>query len=185
MTAAHFATHFATLARYNRWANGLLFAACEEAGEEVWRPEVGAFHGSVLGTLNHILVMDRLWLGRVVGRDFGFQGLDEIVHGDLAALAGAREEFDDAIVAAVDELAEGDFARVVEYAITGGGTAREPLWLLLAHLFNHQTHHRGQVTDALTRAGHEIPSLDLVAFWRAVGADHAAESVGESMAGVR
>jgi uncharacterized damage-inducible protein DinB len=173
------AVHFATLARYNRWANALLFAACEEAGEAVWRPKVGAFHGSVLGTLNHILVMDRLWLGRVAGRDCGFKGVDEVVHDDLAALTGAREEFDDAIVAAVDALAEDDFARVVEYGITCGGTAREPLWLLLAHLFNHQTHHRGQITDMLTRAGHEIPSLDLVAFWRAVGGECAAESMAE------
>ncbi|HEY0835379.1 MAG TPA: DinB family protein [Azospirillum sp.] len=173
------AVHFATLARYNRWANALLYATCEEAGEEVWRSEVGAFYGSVLATLNHLLVMDRLWLGRVAGRDYGFRKLDEIVHDDLAALTGAREEFDEAIVAAVDALTDADFATEVEYVITGGGTAREPRWLLLANLFNHQTHHRGQITDMLTRAGHETPSLDLIAFWRAVGGQGAVGSMAE------
>ena len=100
--------HFMMFAAYNQWANRRLYDAAAELGEEELRRDMGAFFGSMLGTLNHILVADRVWMKRFTGQGDAPAALDTILHGDFPALRAAREAEDLRIldwVAGLDEKA--------------------------------------------------------------------------------
>src|SRR3546814_16732744 len=103
MTDAHL-DQFRTFAAYNRWANGRLYDACAALPETEYRRPRGAFFGSLHGTLNHLLVADRIWLGRIEGVDPGLARLDAILHAAFAALRAARAAEDARIAALVDLL---------------------------------------------------------------------------------
>jgi uncharacterized damage-inducible protein DinB len=159
------------MARFNRWANGRLYDTVEKLPEPVLRADAGLFFGSVLATLNHLLVADRIWTRRIVGTDHGLRRLDTILHDDLGALRKAREEEDAHIIALVDGLAEGGaLERDFEYqAITTPDRLRVKTRYALATLFNHHTHHRGQVHAVLTREKLEVPALDVIYYLSEIG----------------
>lgn len=161
---------FRTFAAYNSWANARLYDACAALPDEEYRRPRGAFFGSLHGTLNHLLVADRIWLGRIEGVDPGVAKLDTILYDDLAALRAAREGVDARIVALIDGLDPARLAGDLHYATTSGAPQRTPFALVLAHLFNHQTHHRGQASDLLAQATGDVPVLDLIYFLRERGA---------------
>ena len=158
------------LARYNAWANHKLYAAVEALPDEQYRADRGVFFKSLHGTLNHILVADRLWMGRFIGRPEVGLKLDTILHDTFDALHAARQAEDTRIITYVDGLdaaaLEGTFtyqrASAPERYIGGLAPA-------LDHVFNHQTHHRGQAHGILTGLGVEAPSLDLARFYLEVG----------------
>jgi uncharacterized damage-inducible protein DinB len=158
--------HFARLARYNRWANGRLYAACAILGQtELARPRP-SFFGSILGTLNHGLLADRSWMGRFEGVPCpDIVSLDQILHPDFEGLAAFRTTFDDHIVAYCDALS-GGMERVFRYRTMAGMETESELGWALLHMFNHATHHRGQVHDMLSSTKVEPPSMDLIYFLR-------------------
>ena len=161
------AAHFRTLAAYNRWANRRLYDAASKLGEDKYRADRGAFFRSLHGTLNHILVADRIWLARLTGHsEDAPDALDAILYDRLADLTVAREEEDERISSFVARLDNAALAQPISYRNTKGLPFSNPLGALLGHLFNHQTHHRGQAHAILTGLGHEAPSLDLVQFYR-------------------
>ncbi|OAN59539.1 DinB family protein [Magnetospirillum moscoviense] len=150
------------LARYNQWANGRLYAACGQLGQDELARERPSYFGSILATLNHILLADRVWMGRFEGQPAqGIVSLGQILHPDFSGLKEARDEFDRHIVAWCDGLS-GDLARPLAYRTIAGVAAETPLNWSLFHFFNHQTHHRGQVHGLLSHAGIEPPPLDLI-----------------------
>ncbi len=164
--------HFVMFAAYNRWANARLYAAASALPPDQFRADRGAFFGSLCGTLNHLLVTDRIWLRRLSGDGPVHTALNEIVTDDLQALATLRSEQDDRLVAFVDGLDEAAIAGTFTYRpITNPRDITQPRAAALAHLFNHQTHHRGQATAILTGlAGRDAcPSLDLILFQRESG----------------
>lgn len=161
------AAHFRRLARYNAWANRRICAACAELHTAEYLAERPAFFGSLHGTLSHILVVDRLWLARIEGKAAPHGALDELPYGDLAGLRVAREAEDAQITTLVGGLDEADFARPVAYGTTAGERHESPLGDLLAHLFNHATHHRGQAHDQLSQTAVAPPELDFIYFLRA------------------
>ena len=152
--------------RYNRWANRRLYDACAILPDEAYRARRPSFFGSIHRTLNHILVGDRIWLGRIRGEPPNGLPLDAELYPDFATLRAARESEDDRIRAFADGLSESDLAGVIEYANTSGARFAMPLGLILQHVFNHQTHHRGQVHALLKEAGAEPPALDIVVYLR-------------------
>jgi uncharacterized damage-inducible protein DinB len=158
--------YFRTLARYNLWANNRLYKASSELSDEARRLDRGAFFGSLHGTLNHLLAGDRIWMGRILNRDHGVSRLDEILYDDFAELRAARTAEDVAIVAYADGLKAEDMLAVLEYQTFTAGSGKTPLPLVLGHMFNHQTHHRGQAHAMLSQAGLAAPSLDLLYFLR-------------------
>jgi uncharacterized damage-inducible protein DinB len=160
------AAHLRTFGRYNRWANRRLYDACAALGEAEYRKPRQAFFGSIHGTLNHLLVGDRVWLGRIEGKDSGIARLDAILVEDLAALRAAREAEDARLLALVDRLDDKDLAATLAYRNMRGEPQETELAWVLAHLFNHQTHHRGQVHDMLSQTKVAPPPLDLVFFLR-------------------
>jgi uncharacterized damage-inducible protein DinB len=158
------------LAAYNEWANRRLYDAAAGVPDEDYRADRGAFFGSLHGTLNHILVGDRIWMHRFTGTGDSPQHLDGILYEDFAALRTARQAEDARIIAYIARLSEADFDGLVRYRTLRDPTEIEqPLVPLLLHFFNHQTHHRGQAHCLLTGLKGEAPSFDLLIFQRQTG----------------
>ena len=158
--------YFRLFARYNHWANTRLYDACAQLSDADRRRDRKAFFGSIHNTLNHLLVGDRVWMGRFTGTDSGIRKLNEILFDDFAALRQARQAEDDRIQAYVEGCGEAKLAGMLDFKSMNGTASSMPLASVLGHFFNHQTHHRGQVHAMLTHAGAAAPSLDLIAFLR-------------------
>lgn len=157
--------HFDELAAYNRWANRRTYDDAASLSDEVRKRDVGLFFRSVHGTLNHLLVADYIWMRRFTGEGPQPERLNQILHDDFAALRAAREAEDERILAFVTGLTAYD--RVLAYQNSSGKTFHQSLGSALTHFFNHQTHHRGQVSAGLTIAGIREPaSLDLIILQR-------------------
>jgi uncharacterized damage-inducible protein DinB len=158
--------HFRTFAGYNAWANKRLYGAAAKLPEAEYLKSRPAFFKSIHGALNHILVGDRLWMGRLQGRDAGIKSLDQMLYADLAGLRVARQAEDARIIAFVDRLGEAELMGSVSYRTMEGKPFTMPLAQTLAHLFNHQTHHRGQAHDLLSQTAVAPPELDLIYYLR-------------------
>ncbi|TPW32052.1 DinB family protein [Pararhizobium mangrovi] len=159
--------HFRMMAAYNEWANRRVYDAAAALPDEAYRRDVGAFFGSLNGTLNHILVADRIWMHRFTGGGENPSRLDAIVADRLAELRAARESEDARIVAFVEGMEPEEFAgRFTYITVTDTRRISQRLAPALTHFFNHQTHHRGQTHCILSMLESEPPSLDLSAFHR-------------------
>jgi uncharacterized damage-inducible protein DinB len=166
--------HFRTFGRYNAWANGLLYDAAAGLTEEQYRADRGAFFKSVHGTLNHLLVTDRVWMKRFTGEGEVVNRLDAILHDDFEGLRAARVAEDARILAYVDALDEQRIAGTIKFRrVSTPEEFEEQLAPMLAHWFNHQTHHRGQVHALLTGLTGRAPELDLLFYQR-----HAVRAAG-------
>ena len=162
--------HFELSARYNQWVNARLYRMACALLEEAYRKNVGVYFGSLHGTLNHILVGDRIWLRRMIGSGDHPHKLDAILFEDLPSLHAARQAEDERILSFVAGLSESDFETTLDYRTLNGTPQRQPLREILAHFFNHQTHHRGQAHAILTVLGVTEPDpLDLLIMFRERG----------------
>ncbi len=155
--------HFQMLAQYNGWANERLYRACRALPEEAYHDRRdAAFFGSIHGTLNHILLGDRVWFDRVEGkRTGGISSLDQILHRDFTSLAAARAVEDERIADLADSLTEARLGETLVYTNMAGEPNETRLDHVLTHIFNHQTHHRGQAHGMLMRSQVAPPVLDL------------------------
>ena len=161
-------------AGYNAWANHRLYEAAAKLTDAEFRADRGAFFKSVHGTLNHLLVGDRIWMYRFTGTGDAPAKLDATLFGDLATLAAARRAEDARISQWIGSLGDADFDRSFSYrTITNPMTVTQKLAPALDHFFNHQTHHRGQAHCLLTaiRGREFAPSLDLILFQRETDQD--------------
>ena len=169
---------FPELARYNRWMNERIYAVAATLTDAERRRDLGAFFGSVHLTLSHLLICDRAWLARVRGdkSEFVFcdsageripvQDLRHDVYPEFAALSAERRVTDERIGAWVATLAQADLQATIEYKDTRGTPCRHAMWWGLLHMFNHQTHHRGQATTLLKQLGVDPGVTDLIAMLR-------------------
>lgn len=163
-------THFVMMANYNAWANARLFRQAGTLEEALYRKEVGAYFRSLRGTLNHLLVADRIWMRRLTGIGEHPNKLNAMLFEDLPSLHAARVEEDQRIIAFVQSLDEPAFEEVWDYRTLNGTAQRQRRREILAHLFNHETHHRGQAHAILTVLGVAEPdSLDLLIMVRDQG----------------
>ena len=171
-----FLQQYRWLARYNRWFNERLYDACEQLADAARKQDRGAFFGSIHGTLNHLVWGDRLWLRRFAAQPPGFRALEPgvialpagavhetVLYGDWQELRAARRALDAAIVDWMQEMAPGWPLTTMRYANTKGVRREHPAWQALTHFFNHQAHHRGQVTTLLMQAGVDVGVTDLIA----------------------
>jgi uncharacterized damage-inducible protein DinB len=152
---------WAQYAHYNRLANELLYAACVRLGDAEYRRDLGAFFGSVHGTLNHLLLGDTIWMTRFEGGTHPSTGLDAILFDRFDALRTARQQLDQRIEHFFQSLPAGFEGGSVRYVNNAGFESEDPLSVILPHFFNHQTHHRAQVHTLLSQLGHAPPVLDL------------------------
>jgi uncharacterized damage-inducible protein DinB len=158
--------YFKTFAQYNRWANERLYAACAKLTPEEFVKPRPSFFGSIKGTLNHIMVGDRAWLDRLEGVAVRVKTYDEILYDELPALSRARAAEDMRIIRLIDDLGPDELACTLYYTTIAGDRAETPTYLVLAHMFNHQTHHRGQAHDQLSQTTVAPPPLDLAIYLR-------------------
>jgi len=156
--------HFERMARYNRWANRRLYGAVAQLEPEEFHAPRAGFFPSIAKTLNHMVVTDRIWMGRFVGNLSDHKRLDEAPYDDFAALTTAREAEDQRIIAFFKALPQTRIEGVFDYKNTAGEPKSAEMLPVLAHFFNHQTHHRGQAHAMLSATRVTPPSLDLVYF---------------------
>jgi uncharacterized damage-inducible protein DinB len=157
--------HFQTLARYNVWATGRLLTLIDRMSEEDYRRDVGLFFKSVHGTLNHLVVGEHLlWFRRFNDGVSPKVALDSQVHEGRAEVAQALREGALRWAHAMSAWPLGCWDGVLNYTTMRGTQASLPFVATLAHVFNHATHHRGQITAALTHMGYDCPELDMVYF---------------------
>lgn len=167
--------HIRLLARYNSWMNERLYAAAASLSDEALSAERGAFFGSLLGTLNHLVVADLIWLKRYTALPVRYQALQPLVDlerpqrlnqpmaADIRGLGQLRRRLDNCIEALAQELCEEELDQQLHYRNMKGVEAKKNFFALLMHLFNHQTHHRGQATTLLSQSGTEVGVTDLLA----------------------
>ncbi len=162
--------HFPLMARFNQWVNTQLYDCVAQLSDADYRADRGAFFGSIHRTLNHVLVVDRLWTRRIEGVAHGITSLDQILHDDFAELRSAREAEDRHLIELADDLSAEQLRAPVTYTrIIGEGLEQVRAGHVLITLFNHQTHHRGQIHALLTQQGIEPPPLDVVFFLDELG----------------
>jgi uncharacterized damage-inducible protein DinB len=161
--------HYAqTMARYNRWMNEKIYAACDRLTDEERKADCGAFFKSIHSTLNHLIWGDYMWIGRFtkgtpLEKDYPKATLGNDIYADWNALKAERLVMDADIhawAAAIDtDWLSRDFSW---YSGLSKSTRSKPAWLLVTHFFNHQTHHRGQVTTLLSQRSIDPGDTDLM-----------------------
>jgi uncharacterized damage-inducible protein DinB len=152
------------MARYNRWQNENLYGVADKLSDEARRQERGAFFGSIHKTLSHLLWGDRIWMSRFTSVPPPPGGIAESVtlYPDWEKLKAERAAFDGTILDWADGIDPAWLA--ADHSYYSGAAKREvtkPRWVLITHMFNHQTHHRGQVHCLLTQAGGKPSATDL------------------------
>jgi len=152
------------MARYNRWQNENLYGVADRLSDEERRRERGAFFGSIHKTFSHLLWSDRMQMSRFTDVPRPQAGIPESVslYPDWDAMKDERAGFDRLIVGWADALDRDWLATDLTYY--SGAVGREvtrPRWVMVTHMFNHQTHHRGQVHCMLTQAGGRPSDTDL------------------------
>ena len=153
-----------TMARYNRWMNGKLYGCAATLDDAARKADAGAFFKSIHGTLNHILLADRVWMGRFVGPLFTPPSLAHELYADFGELRRERERTDGEIEAYAATLDDAKLCGILRYtSLSRPAPQEKPLALALAHFFNHQAHHRGQVTTLLMQRGIDPGVTDLIA----------------------
>jgi uncharacterized damage-inducible protein DinB len=165
-------TRYRMFAGYNAWCNARLYAAAATLSDVDYRADRGAFFKSLHGTLNHLLVGDRIWMQRFTGTGELPASLDAILFEDFAQLRAARIAEDARIADYIAGLSEADLVGSIRYrTIVRSQKIEQPLAPALDHFFNHQTHHRGQAHALLSAViGNEAtPSFDLIIYQRETG----------------
>ena len=156
------AAYCRVLAGYNRWMNEKLYALCAGLSDAERRRDRGAFFGSIHATLNHLMLGDLALLSRLTGDPPEVPPLGEELYADFDELAAARRALDARIERWADGVdAEGLATPLVYTSVVDGRTREIERWVLAVHLFNHQIHHRGQLTTLLSQLGLDLGSTDL------------------------
>lgn len=152
----------ALMARYHGWATKRLLASIEPMPEEAYRRPCGLFFQSVHGTLNHLLLTDsEIWYPRFAGVRTGSFALDAEIEGDRAKLSSRLIAATARWLEHVESLSDAALASDLHFTMTTGQARTLPMPAALLHVFNHATHHRGQVTAAISMLGFECQPLDL------------------------
>ena len=166
--------HIRLMASYNAWMNDKLYEAAQCLSHEALVADKGAFFGSILGTLNHIIVGDTIWLQRFAMHPAHYAALDalstspspqtlnQITFTDLESCSVRRKMLDDVILRWADTIKPMDLDVTLAYVNMKGLPQHKNMFSLLMHFFNHQTHHRGQVSTLLSQRGIELYDTDLV-----------------------
>jgi uncharacterized damage-inducible protein DinB len=161
---------FRMFAGYNAWANERLYSAAAMLSDSEYRADHGAFFGSVHGTLNHLVVGDRIWMQRLTGEGEAPARLDAFFMKTSARYVRRERPRTRASSLLWRGSASTTSAVGVRYrTISRPADIEQELGYALPHVFNHQTHHRGQVHCLLTKTVEEAPSLDLILYQRETG----------------
>lgn len=158
-------SYFVVLSDYQQWANDRLFAALGRIDHALLQSPQGLFFGSIHHTVDHIMLVNRLWLGRLRSEipQVDFQ---EVTYPDWDQLIEATQRQAEELTLWLETCAEDWFDGHLDY-VSSAGEARS-MWMrdVLTHMMNHQTHHRGQISAVITRLGGAAPEMDYVYYKR-------------------
>ncbi len=155
-------TYYSLMAEYNCWMNQKIYHVCASIPDEQRKQNMGAFFKSIHGTLNHLLYGDKAWMGRFTNQPFSGTSLSQELYVDFEELRAQREKTDQQILEWSKDLDPDWLSQPFAYTSHSDGKQRVmPGWILVTHLFNHQTHHRGQVTTLIKQLGYEPGVTDI------------------------
>lgn len=155
-------SHYELMARYNQWMNEKLYSVCAQISDVDRRADRGAFFKSIHSTLNHILWGDRMWLARFTDHPRPTTAIGVDLYEDFDELWTQRQLTDHFIADWARSLSSEWLNAPFSWRSGIDGQERTQIaWILVSHLFNHQTHHRGQITTLLSQLGYDIGSTDL------------------------
>jgi len=157
----NFLDHFCLLARYNRIANERLYEKCAELSDAEYRAQRRGSFGSIHALLNHILLGDRIWMSRFTGEGQNTPWLATILYDDFAELRSIRSREDADIEDFFGNADDHFLEKTLSYTNSKGTHYTDPMLNAVLHMFNHQTHHRGQVHVMLSQTEIQPPSLDM------------------------
>lgn len=150
------------MARYNRWMNGKVYEAAATLSDEQRKADRGAFFQSVHGTLNHLLLCDEAWMQRLHGQPVTMTSPRQELHSDFGALRTAREAMDQTLQDWATRLEAVEPSRSLSFfSVSFQKQITMPYVAAVMQIFNHQTHHRGQLTTLLTQLGCDVGATDL------------------------
>lgn len=150
------------MAQYSDWMNQKLYDCCAQLDDGQRREDLGAFFGSIHLTLNHLLHGDRMFLSRFEGRDEAFAPLGTDLFPNFDDLRRERQATDQHMLSWADNLRESWLSETLTYkSMSDGKTRTIEHWVLVTHLFNHGTHHRGQITTLLSQLGLDVGATDI------------------------
>lgn len=167
---------FGLLAEYNEAMNVKLYQAAGQLSTKRLNEDKGAFFGSLIGTMNHIVAGDTIWLQRFAAHPTRFPALQPVLamtapagltatfSSDLVPLWAQRSRLDAVIRQWAAQLSDADLQHVLQYSNTKGVPSKKRFASLVLHFFNHQTHHRGQSSTLLSQAGIDLGVTDLLAW---------------------
>jgi uncharacterized damage-inducible protein DinB len=167
-------SHLRLMANYNQWMNERIYAAAATLPPDAVTADRKAFFGSILGTLNHLVNGDIIWLKRFAAHPGGYTslalmaelplpvGLNEPRAADLAGVAALRRRLDTAILEFAAQVRDADCDFVLRWTNRHGEAYSRQFGGVLTHFFNHQTHHRGQVTTLLSQEGIDVGVTDIL-----------------------
>ncbi|MEW6491611.1 MAG: DinB family protein [Cyanobacteriota bacterium] len=168
-------SHIQLMSQYNQGMNHQVYEAAAHLSEEKLSEDKGAFFGSILGTFNHLMVADIIWLKRfsihpthhsAIDEIRGLaqpSSLDQVLYSNFPELAAERRKLDETIMSWCNQITESDLQYNLSYKNMKGQPAVKAFGSLILHFFNHQTHHRGQVTTLLSQEGLDVGVTDLLA----------------------
>jgi uncharacterized damage-inducible protein DinB len=163
------------MAEYNEWINNKLYEAAMTLSNEALNANRKAFFGSIIGTLNHLVVADTIWLKRFATHPANYSALefvkaiptpislDQLLFTEILSLSAHRSELDQIIIDWAHSISEEELDYVMAYSNMKGIAANKNYFSLVMHFFNHQTHHRGQATTLLSQADVDVGITDLLA----------------------
>jgi len=154
--------HSRLMAQYNEWMNSRMYALCASLPDEELHKDRGAFFQSIYGTLNHLAYGDLAFMSRFTGDPSVVPDPKTDLFGTFTRLRAERAALDNRILAWSESLTQAWLMEPLTYASKIDGKTRTvPKWVLVTHMFNHQTHHRGQATTLLSQMGLDVGSTDL------------------------
>ena len=166
--------HVCLMATYNEWMNANIYEAAKRLSDEELSLNRNAYFGSIIGTLNHLVAGDVIWLQRFAGHPANYsvlepiqqlpapKSLNHLTFSNIRDLSAHRIWLDRVIVEWSRSITEAHLDDTLSYTNMAGTPADKSFFGLLLHFFNHQTHHRGQVSTLLSQAGVDIGNTDLV-----------------------
>lgn len=147
-------------AEYNKWANEQVLASAERATDAEYYDPIVPGSRSIHMLLNHVLLMDKLWLAENRGEEFEVETGMDLLHADKASFVHDRRDTDDEIIAFITGMDEEMLDATLCSDEPFDGLTEWPFFLEIAHVFRHQVHHRGQITTLLQNTSAGAPKLD-------------------------
>jgi uncharacterized damage-inducible protein DinB len=156
----HFRDHMRLMSGWHVWAFERLYAVVDGVDDARYRADTGLFFKSVHGTLNHMLLIEQMWRGRLTGDLLQISSLAEEIEPDRARLRERLLAHASLWGPMVEAMPDAVFDGDLTYRSMKGDTYTFPRASIVHTMFTHGAHHRGQITTVLTQWGCPAPEMD-------------------------